>query len=212
MSDLEVVRAEAIQRLCAAHAEDHIPLAVFEDRLERLRAADTEGTVAALVADIEPSGEWTPASGTLPARGSPPSTLRIAGYFSSSTRAGSWSVPDQLEIQILFGSLRIDLREAETLSDLVEIEVSSSFGSLELIVPPGTLIENDVHETLSSSTHKRKRSSGAFRPVPPLRVRITGHILLSEVVIKERPLTPAGDEGGGGRRGGGWWRRLWPGA
>ncbi len=209
MSDLEVVRAEAIQRLCAAHAGDHIPLVVFEDRLERLRAADSEGTVAALVADIEPSGEWTPASGALPVRGSPLPPLRIASYFSSTTRAGVWVVPDHLELQILFGSIRLDLRDADVLSDLVEIEVSSSLGSLELVVLPGTAIENEIHETLSSSSHKRKRSSGGYPTASPLLVRLTGHLLLSELVIKERPPTPAVG-GGGARRE--WWRRLLPGA
>lgn len=209
MSDLEVVRAEAIQRLCAAHAGDHIPLVVFEDRLERLRGADSEATVAALVADIEPSGEWTPAPGALPARRAAPPSLRIASYFSSTTRAGSWRVPDRLELQILFGSIRLDLRDAELMSDLVEIEVSSTLGSFELVVPPGTAIENEIHETLSSSSHKRKRASGRDPLSSDLLVRLTGHLLLSELVIKERPPTPVVD-GGDARRE--WWRRLMPGA
>lgn len=207
MSDLEAVREEAIQRLCAAHAGDNLPLVVFEDRLERLRAADSESTVAALVADIEPSGEWTSAPGALSARVSPSSTLRIASYFSSTTRAGVWRVPDHLELQILFGSIRLDLRDAEILSDLVEIEVSASLGSFELVVLPGTAIENEIHETLSSSSHKRKRSSTGDQVSSPLLVRLTGHLLLSELVIKEKPHTPAVD---GGRRK--WWRRLLSGA
>lgn len=210
MSDLEVVRAEAIQRLCAAHAGDHIPLVVFEDRLERLRAADSEGTVAALVADIEPSGEWNSAAEDLPARLAAPSPLRIASYFSSTTRAGVWVVPDHLELQILFGSIRLDLRDADILSDLVEIEVSSTLGSFELVVPPGTAIDNEIHETLSSTSHKRKRSSGGYPTASPLLVRLTGHLLLSELVIKERPPAPVAVGGGGGRRE--WWRRLMPGA
>ncbi len=208
MADLEVVRAEAIQRLCAAHAGDHIPLVVFEDRLERLRTAESEGTVAALVADIDPSGEWTQ-PGTLPARLGALSPLRIASYFSSTTRAGFWRVPDRLELQILFGSIRLDLRDADLMSDLVEIEVSSTLGSSELVVPPGTAIENEIDETLSSSSHKRKRASGRGPVSSDLLVRLTGHLLLSELVIKERPPTPAVDEGGAQRK---WWRRLIPGA
>lgn len=204
-SNLASRREEAIQALCLARAEGRIPDAVFQDRLELVREASTAGALDALVADLLPTGSHDlvvtdeHAVVVVPAE-----RLRVACYFAQSSRAGQWTVPQSLSLRILFGEMLIDLREAAILSDVLDVDLDCFAGTLRLIVPPGTQIENESEEFLATSTHKRMKVDPAVESFPPpaLLVRITGKVVLGELTIRERP--PAARERP-------WWKRLLPG-
>src|SRR5690606_27102391 len=115
---------------------------------------------------------------------SPAEYLRIASVFGSTKRAGSWTVPLLLEVKVLFGEAVIDLRDAVFGADFVDIDVDVKLGSFSLIVPAGTQVENEIEETLTSSTHSTRSARGA-RP-NGLLIRLRGHAVLSSVEIKER--------------------------
>jgi hypothetical protein len=67
---------------------------------------------------------------------------------------------------------------------VVDINVDVKLGSLELIVPAGTQVENEVEETFSSSSHSTRSARGA-RP-NGLLVRLRGKALLASVDVKEK--------------------------
>lgn len=194
MSDLESARREAVRFLCQAHAADALSPEAFDARLDQVRHAPNEATLAAILADLEPhqlpaviSQPAMPAATadhTAVAPVSPADYLRITSVFGSTKRAGSWTVPLTLDARILLGEMTIDLRDAVFGADVVDIELDVKLGSFTLIVPAGTQVENEVTEVLSSSSHSTRSARGA-RP-NGLLVRLRGRATLASLEVKEK--------------------------
>lgn len=197
MDELEPYRQEALRILSVAIATDRLPVGQLEPRLELIRQAPNRPTLDAIVADVMPTGGVLVPSGLVAAADhtyagpvEPAPELRISTVFGSSKRAGSWTVPLQLSLRVLMGELTIDLRDAVFGSDLLEIDLSVTLGSLVLIVPAGAQVENECEERMSSSTHSTRSARG----VSPLGllIRITGHVRWSSIEIREK--RPSADE------------------
>jgi hypothetical protein len=192
MDELEPLRQEAIHTLSIAVATDRLSASQLESRLVLVRQAPNRATLDAIVADVLPSGGYTVPVGLIPstrdhtlaAPVEPADLLRIATVFGSSKRAGSWTVPLALHLKVLMGELTIDLRDAVFGSDVLDIEVQVTVGSLVLLVPAGAQVENQCEERLSTSTHST-RSSRGVSPIG-LLIRITGQVFLGSLEIKER--------------------------
>ena len=194
-NDLDAARRDAIHALCVAQAEDRLSVELFEQRLLLLREAPSAAAVRQIVGDLETTGDYGLAvhSAPIPAAAAPLERLRVSAVFSGAKRSGRWTVPLLIEAKIMFGSVRLDLRDAWFESDTLEIEMESFCGSLELIVPPGTQVEIEVSETMSGSDHKRVRGAAAA-DWNGLLVRLTGSMFMSGLKVIERPPTA---EGGG---------------
>ena len=205
MDDLEPLRHEAIRTLSAAVASDRLPVEQFESRLALVRSAPNRATLDAIVADVVPTGGYTPAA-PVPAAAAdrtavaghpsaapvaPAEVLRIATVLGSSKRAGSWTVPLRLELKVVLGEITIDLRDAVFTADVLDIDLHARFASVILIVPAGAQVENECDERLSSVTHSTRSARGTG-PLA-LLIRIGGRVVLSSVEIKEK--RPSGDEG-----------------
>lgn len=202
MADLEHARREAIRMLCLAQAEDRLSVEAFETRLDQIKHAPNEATLAAILADVEPTSSFPapmisdpelPAVADRTAVGSPVAPadyLRVSSVFASTRRAGSWTVPLHLDGKVLFGELTLDLRDAVFASDVVDINVDVMLGSMSLIVPAGTQVENEIDETLSSSTHSTRGARGAAPN--GLLVRLTGRAFLASIEVKEKFPSKAG--------------------
>lgn len=192
MDELEPLRQEAIRALSVALASDRLPVSQFESRMALIRQAPNRATLDAIIADVLPSGGFSvPVGLAPPARGpavavpvEPTDMLRIATVFGASKRAGSWTVPLALHLRVVMGEQIIDLRDAVFGADVLDIEVHLTFGSLILIVPAGTQVENECQERFSSSTHSTRSARGAS-PIG-LLIRITGRVLFGNIEIKER--------------------------
>jgi hypothetical protein len=197
---LDVARRDAIHLLCMAQADGRISVDLFHQRYLLLQEAPSAAAARQLVGDLEPSGTFAPAPVTgedalaplSPAPVAPLEQLRLSAVFSSVKRSGQWTVPLLIETKCLFGSLRLDFRDAWFDADTLDIHVDAICGSLELIVPPGTQVENAVEETMSGSKHKRSR--GAPVELNGLLVRLSGWMFMSGLKIIERP--PTGQETG----------------
>ena len=192
-TDLSAARHDAIHALCVAQAQDRISVELFEQRLLLLREAPTPAAMRQILGDLDTSGDYalqrldTPLPALMEAAAAAPlEHMRLSAVFSGAKRSGQWTVPLFIEARILFGDLRLDLRDAWFDADTLEIEVDSICGKLHLIVPPGTQIENEVEETLSGSSHKRARDVTEHNG---LLVRLTGQGFMSKIVIIERPPT-----------------------
>ncbi len=197
MSDLDHTRRDAIRLLCRAQADDRLSVEAFETRLDQINRAPNPATIAAVIADLADDPElatppFTPTYG-LPAVAdhtavirpvAPSEFSRITSVFGSTKRAGSWTVPLLIEARVLLGEMTLDLRDAVFGADVVDITIDVDLGSFTLIVPAGTQVENEVNETLSSSSHST-RSTGGVRP-NGLLVRLSGQATLASVEIKEK--------------------------
>jgi hypothetical protein len=218
MDDLERARHDGIRLLCSAQARDVISFEAFEDRLERLKLAPNRATIEAIVADLIDTSPYpvpmeitsaVPQMGTgdhtavtlPPAPFGPAESLRIGTVLGSTKRGGSWTVPLHLDVMVLLGELTIDLRDAVFGSDVLDIDVNVKLGSLSLIVPAGAQVENEVHETMSSSTYSARSARGAS-PIG-LLIRLQGRVFMGSIDVKEKPPTTLS----GGQA---WWQRLLP--
>ncbi len=198
MDDLELLRREAIRELSGAVASDRISIEQFEAKLELVRQAPSRSTLDAILADLQPTGAFPTSheisrSLAIPtelAPVEPAEVMRIKTVLGSSKRGGSWTVPLRLELKVVLGELTIDLRDAVFGSDVLDIDLNAKFGSITLIVPPGTQVENECEEKLSSSSHSTRSTRGAS-PLA-LLIRISGRVVLSNLEIKEK--RRSGDE------------------
>ena len=198
MDPLETLRGEAIRVLSAAVASDRMTIEQLESRLPLIRQAPNRASLDAIIADVLPSGGFRLPAGlptvvadhTSVAPVEPAEFLRIRTVFSSSKRAGSWTVPLELELKVVMGDLTIDLRDAVFCSDVLDIHLHVVLGNLTLIVPAGTQVENECEERFSSTSHSVRSTKGAS-PIG-LLIRITGRVRWSNVEIKEK--RRSGDE------------------
>jgi len=198
MDELESVRHDAIRALSGAVASDRMSIDEFEARLIQVRQAPNRATLDAIVADLVPSGGYSVPAGLVPvfpdhaalAPVEPAEVLRIKTVLGSSKRAGSWTVPYRLQLIAVLGEITIDLRDAVFGSDVLDIELHSTFANITLIVPAGTQVENECEERLSNSSHST-RSARGVNPLG-LLVRITGRVVMSNLEVKEK--RRSGDE------------------
>lgn len=205
MTELEVARRDAVARLCMAQASGFLSVETFEERYALLREATSVATLEALVADLA-LDDVTP----LPLAPAPitdryaaitgyttrsvavaaAESIRIPAVFGSAERSGSWTVPEHIEVMVKMGEVKLDFRDAVFSTDTVVIDLSVLAGSLKIILPPGTQIENECEEFMSSSTHPKPRGKRA--EPNGILVILRGRVWLGELSIKERP--PTGEE------------------
>jgi hypothetical protein len=191
MNQDELIEAKrrAVHALCVAQGRQLISVDLFELRHALVNEAPSPAAVDAIVADLGAAGpEPTPLPARLPRAGmtaaAPGQPLRLSATFSTTRRKGEWVVPAVLQLRALFGEIKLDMRDAEFASDTVEIEVDVMLGSIDLILPAGTQVENECAATFGDVKHKpnevlESESNG-------LLVRLTGHAFLGDVKIRER--------------------------
>ena len=101
--------------------------------------------------------------------------------MSSVDRTGPWAVPRELSVRVLWGNLRLDLREATLDPAGTTIDVAITMGSVEVIVPPGVAVEIGASSFMGNIEERIER--GAITgPV----VRITGRVKLGNLELETR--------------------------
>lgn len=191
MDQVATARRDAVLRLCRAQASGLLSVEAFEERYALIRDAASRAAILAIVADLDgTSGSYDAIPG---ASASPvdlvPSSLppiRIPAIFSSANRAGNWNVPEEIALLVVMGEVHLDFRDATFTADTVLITVSLTMGSLKVTVPPGTQVENECREIVSSSKHERRRKDIRGYPPNGLLVVIRGRLLFGELIIRER--------------------------
>jgi hypothetical protein len=181
------------------HGRDGTAPRGSDSRLALVRQAPNRATLDAILADLPVDEEFVLPTGLVPpARDhtavaghedlmpvEPAEVLRIKTVMGSSKRAGSWTVPFRLELKVVLGELTVDLRDAVFCSDTLDLDLHVLLGSLTLIVPAGTQVENESEEKFSSSSHSTRSTRGMSRI--GLLIRITGRVHWSSLEIKEKP-------------------------
>ena len=198
--ELTQAREDARELLSAAVKDQRISAEVLELRLALIDEAPSAAAVAAIIADLAPTGGYDlVASGTQTAWANAPDYLRLSALFGSTRREGVWTAPLALDIECIFGEVHVDLRDAMFGSDLLDIHVDVYLGEVVITVPSGTEIENHCANVLGSSKHKLKKRDASTPN--GLLVRITGKVVLGDLTTRERlpsdlaPLPPPGIRG-----------------
>lgn len=165
-------RDRVIEILQAAAAEGRLDLDEFDERMSAAARAKTFGELTPLTADLR--GMMT---ATTPAH---TNEAIIRAHGSSPKREGRWTVPPRVVVEAKMGSPFLDFTDAQLQSRDVEIAVDLNMGTLKLVVPDGTSI-NDVDLITKFGSIKNKVRASAD---PPLRIRLTGETNFGSVVVR----------------------------
>jgi hypothetical protein len=197
-------RSYAIELLCQAQARGDLSVEAFEARFVLIQEATNAASIEAIVADLmprtpaapvralardeqyefEPYAGYTPTD--LPAVSDEP--LRLTAVFRSTQRAGPWTVQPSVKCLVIMGSLTLDFREAEFLSDEVDLEISTYVGEVKILVPLDVEIEHEIRGVVSTVKHNRSRAKRHV--VPAIHIRIHGDAFMADIKIKEKAADP----------------------
>ena len=158
---------------------------VFEERYALVKDAETAAGVMAIVADLptDPGLMEAVSRPTLPLPVDVPASIRIPSILGSTDRAGAWVVPEHIETLVILGELKLDFRDAQFTSATTVIDLSVILGTVTIVLPPGTQVENECREVLASSKHTKPRKfRGQFSDD---LVVLRGSLFMAELIIKE---------------------------
>ena len=135
--------------LNTAFAEGRLSREEHDERLDELLRAKTFDDLVGLTRDLVVVA--TPAADPAPRPGPVIDTTavnedidRMVAVFSGAERKGRWRVRRQMEVLAVFGGVDLDLREAVFESPVVEIGGFWCFGGLDVKVPAGVEVRNEV--------------------------------------------------------------------
>ncbi|MBB3676486.1 DUF1707 SHOCT-like domain-containing protein [Modestobacter versicolor] len=129
-------REATVTRLQAAVGEGRIDLDEFGQRAGAAYAAATTAELDALLADLPAPASASPAVGELVGERTPAAVVSVFGDIKV---AATTSVPERAST--VFGDVRIDLRGMRTSAEVVELELGTVFGDVEVIVSEGVAAE-----------------------------------------------------------------------
>lgn len=179
-SDAE--RDATIERLRAAAGEGRLTLEELADRIEGATATRTRGELATLTADLPAPGGLASSAG--PAAEVIAAPVEATSVFGDLRRSGPWRLPERIHWRTVFGDVKLDLREAQVPAGTIEIDASTVFGDVELLVPEGVLVEVRSRAFLGDV----KQRAGGAAPAGAPRVVLSGSTVFGDVRVDARRL------------------------
>ncbi|MCC6494645.1 MAG: DUF1707 and DUF2154 domain-containing protein [Propionibacteriaceae bacterium] len=160
-------RDHVISLLTAAHSEGRLTAVERDQRVAAARLAETFDDLVPLTRDLV-----GPQSAARPVvsydQGNPTEAAdQIVAVFAGATRKHTWRVRKHTSILTVFGGAELDLTQATFEARELEFNVFCLFGGVELTVPPGTEVDNQVMAVLGGS------DVGKLAPPDPSAPRIT---------------------------------------
>lgn len=180
--------AEALRRerelartlLADGYAEDHIDQDELDRRLERVEHATSIAELQGLTAELRP---MVASVALVPVERE--AAQRIPVLLGSVERVGAWRVAARTSVRVVLGAVVLDLRQAILPAGVteIELEVMVVLGSLEVIVPPGWLIDNRCGALLAGV----EQDEGHVTAEDERRVlRVSGRVVLGSLSVFER--------------------------
>jgi len=163
-------RERVVQVLQDAHADGRLMLDELEERLTTVYAARTLGELADVTVDLLPTDEQP-----LNLDGGP-----VSAIFKKQQRGGRWVVPAELAVTAMFGTTKLDLRDAILQNRRIIINATLVFGGLEIHVPEGLEV---IRVTKDKTVRLTKQPTEPDAPV--VEVHTTN--FAGEVKVKEPP-------------------------
>jgi hypothetical protein len=112
----------------------------------------------------------------------------VVSIFGDNRKTGRWMVPEHFRVFSVFGSAKVDLREAVLQFPVTVIEALAICADVQIIVPPGVIVECDGDALLGAFTvSENKRSRATPRPLGGPVLRVQGSAYLASVTVKVRP-------------------------
>jgi hypothetical protein len=181
-------RQLARDHLADGYAKGYLDAIELERRLELAERAATVPELRALTDDlvVHPDTQALapgPAAPPTAALVAAPPELRLSAIFSESRQSGRWTPGRVTHVRSLFGSMKLDLREARLPQGVIELRLSVTFADLEIIVPPGISVDVGcavMFGDVSQDTGNHPDDEGGPR------LTLTGRVLFGAVRIRQR--------------------------
>ena len=118
-----------------------------------------------------PSQPELPVREELPARGtrSNAEARGVVSIFGDNRKVGRWIVPERFRVFSVFGSAKVDLREAVLQYPVTVIEALGICADIQIIVPPDVIVECDGDALLGAFTVSESKRNKRVTPPPPVR-------------------------------------------
>jgi hypothetical protein len=182
---LDLEREYVVQQLCAAYAAERLSEKELETRFELVYAArDPAGVRAALsgltptAPGIHPTPTYRRPSGAVAA---PEREKRYLALFSEIKKDGVWSAPPFARVRAIFGTVVIDLREADIPVDGMIIDAEATLGEVKIFLPLGVGCEVDCTSVLGEVKDKTQPGQEGL---PFVRVR--GGAVLGTILVQTK--------------------------
>jgi hypothetical protein len=191
---LDLERERVVQELCSAYAHDQLSTGELETRLERVYKSTDRGELATLLMGIPavnlpvPAPRYAPQPTYAPPPSRPapdargralaPDESRYVAMFSEIKKVGAWTVKPRISARAVFGTLHLDMREAEIPLHGVDIDVDSILAEVTVILPPGVGADVDCSSIMATVEDKTK---AAFPGAP--RVRVHGGAFMASITV-----------------------------
>jgi hypothetical protein len=173
-------REQAVELLQRACGEGRMTLEEFSARAGAAWGADTQQELAEITEGLAAP----PPVGT-----SQPVTV-MSAVFGEHKQYGRWRLPRALTVRSIFGSAKLDLREATIGADavadgVVDIRVRVIFGEAKITVPEG--VEVELHGRALFGNRHVDLAAVPRRQGTPL-VRVHGNVAFGELKVRSAPL------------------------
>jgi hypothetical protein len=192
---LEFEREDAVQKLCAAYARDHITTGELESRLERVYKASDRAQLTTLLEglpaiQVQRLGDAPAGITSVPTPRSPvqldsergqglrAGEKRYAAFMSEIRKEGAWTPSPVILAKTIMGSVVLDFREAQIPAEGIDIYADVFMGDLKIILPPGLPADVDCSTFMGSVNDKSK----AGVPGAPL-VRVNGSTFMGGISV-----------------------------
>jgi hypothetical protein len=157
-------REAVVARLNAAVGEGRINIEEFTERVGAVYASRTHQELEPLTADL-PVPTVPAAVTAVPGR--PEQTIPIG----TLKRSGGWRLERDTHLNVVFGTIKLDLRKAFLTSPDITLTAHVTFGTIKVTVPPGVRVEVFGNSVLGSRTINESQAP-IVPGAPVLRLRL----------------------------------------
>ncbi len=170
-------RNRIVECLQVAAVEGRLTAEELDGRLESALTARTYGELDTLLVDL-PVVDARPAVPSGPAK----ELVRLESRSGNIRRAGAWSVPLRLGVEVRSGNVFLDFTEAVITHPTLDLTVTMTSGNLRLIVPPDVAVDAADVAIRSGSVREYAHRD----PSLPVRLLVTvsGRLRSGNVVVR----------------------------
>lgn len=118
-------------------------------------------------------------------------TQTLGTLMGDITRTGAWTAAERTSTILLFGDVKLDLREVLRPGETLTISTFTAAGDVRIAVPPGTRVELQGFTLLGSSRHDVDPEVSGV-PDSGACVQLNATSLMGDVRVRTMPLVVEG--------------------
>nr|WP_240519449.1 DUF1707 domain-containing protein [Amycolatopsis antarctica] len=198
VSDAE--REHVVGLLQKAIGRGMLDLDEFTERTDIALAARNRGQLNAVLADLPglthrdavPVQQYAQPAYPDPAGYPPPPPaprqwgsgqhLELKSHGSTLKRSGRWLVPPHVSVRNKYGETKLDFTEAQVLEPVVQVDLDTKWGSVELVIPEGAAVDVNAINEIKWGSLEDKTNTNGYAGTP--RFVLTGRVHGGSLTIR----------------------------